>query len=193
MSKLSRREKVLLYLLACVMIIAGALKFLILPSIEDMNDIQTKIDEAMLTEIEMKAKISNKDAVKANVSKTTEEINTLAEDFYSLMPNEDIDSLITELLISKALVPDSMIISPLTDALSDSAESQSAYSCIKMCYVNVHAIGTYSDLSRLIEEVSDDKALRISAFNIEGSYGSTDEAVSISIDFEVFMYDDSQE
>lgn len=193
-SKLSKREKVLLFFLACVIIIAGSLKFLIIPSIEEMNEIQTQIDEAKNIEISMKSKIANQELVQSNISKTIEEINSLSEGFYPVLENNEIDSIITELLVANNLVPKSLFISTAADTIpSASDESSSADSSIKRCFVSVNVSGAFSDLSDLIAEVNKLEALRISSFNIDGSLGDTVGIVSISIDFEVFMYDGAQE
>ena len=178
MNKLTKREKILLYILACVIIFAVGFYLFILPAAEHQTDIKAELESARFYKLEMSTKIEvNKELIK-RIEKTKNEINDLSSDFYQYITNAEIDKIINKILNENSMSPNSLIIT-----VPKTAEDDKGY--IQIRYVSVQISGNLTDLLNIFDYVSSQKAIRIAAFSMDSTEGET---ISISLDFEVFMY-----
>lgn len=157
LTKLTKREKVLVYILIIVLVIfAGWL--LIKPAIETAIELK---DQVSLVELE---KSSNEQAIAMRpiyadtIAQAEERIDTLGESFLPLMTNDDLDRYITGLLQENGLLAESLRIAPGAD------EAASA-SLVKLS-VKVMATGELEQFMALVHQLSEEQGIRISRFTV---------------------------
>ncbi|HBL84801.1 MAG: hypothetical protein A2Y17_01580 [Clostridiales bacterium GWF2_38_85] len=178
MNKLTKREKILLYILAFVIIFAIGFYLFILPAVEHQTDIKTELESARFYKLEMSTKIEvNKELIN-RIEKTKNEIDDLSSELYQYISNAEIDSIITNILYENNMQPNSLIIT-----VPKTAEDDNGY--IQTRYVSVQISGNLNDLLNIFDYISSQKTIRIAAFSMDSTEG---EPISISLDFEVFMY-----
>lgn len=187
MKNLSKREKVLLYVLALVMIFSFSLYYLIIPSIEKLDDVKIQLEETKLLKLEMSEKLQSIENKRNNITKTNQEINSISSEFLPLMENNEIESLITGILVNHNMAPEKLLISDSQEAVSVSDEPGLSY--VTKRYISTKMNGTFADLKEVIGDIDERGSLRISAFTTDGNL---EQNIDISIDFEVFMYDNPQ-
>lgn len=109
--KLSKREKVLIYILICLIIVVTAVWLLILPSVSRNIELKDNLDiiRTQKTEMEIRSKSLDK-----NLSKAEELENKCSELYNGLFDlnttKEEIDDYITNIAISFGVVPGSLTI-----------------------------------------------------------------------------------
>jgi len=177
--KLSKREKILLYILACIVIFSGGLYLLILPAFEKQTELTTEIDSYRTIQNEMEIQIQLSDNIQEQIIKANDEITVLSSDLYTMMPNYDIDVIITSMLNKHNLNQSSLLI-------SDPTTSETNDNCIQSKYVNIQITGVISDVSEFINEIDDIQSIHIITFYMD--FVENDK-INISMSLEVFMYE----
>lgn len=105
MNSLSKREKTLIYILACMIIFIGGIFLLVLPSFEQYSKAKSAYDEASDQLVITKASVPDYTTLDANVKKVKKELAEIRKSFYEEMDKEDIDQEITQLVVEHNLVP----------------------------------------------------------------------------------------
>ena len=103
MNKLTKREKILLYILACVVIFVGAFYLFINPALNEEIDLKAELNEAKIQKQEMSIKIKFAETLNSLINSNSEEIAALSADLYPMMSNDQIDSIITKQLLKNNL------------------------------------------------------------------------------------------
>ncbi|HAN21667.1 MAG TPA: hypothetical protein DCP51_08360 [Clostridiales bacterium] len=191
MRNLTKREKVLLYILSLVIIFSSSMYFLIMPSMQNLDNLRIELDEAKLNKLDMSAKLNNLEYIQDRIIKTKEEINSHSSKFYPYMENNEIENLITDILIEHNMPPRSLSIDDSIKLLDPSLDqSQTIAVYVTKTYVSTSVQGSFEDLKNLIGDIAELDSIRISAFTTEGNM---EELITFSIDFEVFTYVDEEE
>ncbi|MDF2568081.1 MAG: hypothetical protein K0R90_1537 [Oscillospiraceae bacterium] len=191
MSKLTKREKVMLIGLVCFCLITAGVYFFILPALERYNGLEAKIAEEKIVRQQMQTGIGDKELLAQQTEKLNSEVESLSVQYYVRMTDSEIDQLVTGMLLKHKLKPQSMNIgsSELT-ALetygNTSSEEKTMATEMLMSNVSVKASGAKKDLISLIDEVSSKKSIRIKNFNFSSE---KKEGGNITINFEVLMYE----
>lgn len=153
MGKLSKREKILLYLLAVVAVVAGMVGLVINPLTEKSDRLDTDINTAIMTQSEMQALILSRSDIEEDIASYNARINEMESSFLKVMTNDDLDRYITGLLQSNGLVAASLAIA--------AGEEQNAPG-IAQYYVRVTAGGQLSQFVSLADQVATTAGIRIS-------------------------------
>lgn len=110
-SKLSRREKGLLYLLLCIAITAGCVCLLILPAMSRNAALKDSLDTAEMQKMEMEIK---KNTLEKHLARI-EELNRTSDELYGSlftegMPSELYDAYLTGIALELGVTPTSLTI-----------------------------------------------------------------------------------
>lgn len=79
---LTKREKVLLYILLCIIIVVGGFFYLIMPAMEKHTDLQAKKDTAEMELISTKASIPRYDDLDKEIKEASKELKAIKAKFY---------------------------------------------------------------------------------------------------------------
>lgn len=153
MGKLSKREKILLYLLAVVAVVAGMVGLVINPLTEKSDRLDTDINSAIMTQSEMQALILSRSGIEEDIASYNARINEMESSFLKVMTNDDLDRYITGLLQSNGLIAASLAIT---------ADETGNVPGITQYLVKVTAGGQLSQFVALADQVAATAGIRIS-------------------------------
>lgn len=112
---LTKREKVLLYILLCIIIVVGGFFYLIMPAMEKHTDLQAKKDTAEMELISTKASIPRYDDLDKEIKEASKELKAIKAKFYDNLKKEDVDKIITKLAMDHYLEPTSLSITDVSE------------------------------------------------------------------------------
>ena len=112
---LTKREKVLLYILLCIIIVVGGFFYLIMPAMEKHTDLKAKKDTAEMELISTKASIPRYDDLDKEIKEASKELKAIKAKFYDNLKKEDVDKIITKLAIDHYLEPTSLSITDVSE------------------------------------------------------------------------------
>lgn len=107
----------LLKMLTCVLIIVAALNFIILPGMEHHADLADQKMEEELKKEEMEDAIAAVPAVKEKIETQKQQLQDLSKDYYALMENREVDTLVTGLVLDHGMFPVSLNIGETTPGI----------------------------------------------------------------------------
>lgn len=102
---LTKREKVLLYILLCIIIVVGGFLLFNYASDGKHTDLQAKKDTAEMELISTKASIPRYDDLDKEIKEASKELKAIKAKFYDNLKKEDVDKIITKLAIDHYLEP----------------------------------------------------------------------------------------
>lgn len=107
----TKREKVLLYLLGIIIILSVGVCLMLKPAAAKHDEVNETLLEKQQEQQEMVLAISTLEATKDKIKETKANINDIRPKFNAILVNEDIDSLVTGLIVDCGLKPVSLSIS----------------------------------------------------------------------------------
>lgn len=153
MKSLTKREKVLLYIMTAVAIVAGMVVLVIQPATEKADALDASITERENAITTITAELSAAAGVSDSIGSLEAEILKEQSYYLPVMTNNELDEYVTGLLQSHGLMPLSLSISAPEDA---------AQSIVKTYYVDTTARGSMSQFMLLIDTVRELTGIRIS-------------------------------
>ena len=105
MKKLTKREKLLIYILACLVIGAGGIYFVALPAYARYTTVSSQAAEAEFTQESMTMAIDSMPSTMTAGNETNAKLTTLKSPFSVKLANEGLDVLLTQLCLSYSLTP----------------------------------------------------------------------------------------
>lgn len=105
MNKLSRREKILIYVLVCFLIGLFGLYFVVKPSYEKFIVVNEQAAEAKFTQQSMEMTIDGIPATMQARDDANAKLAGLKTPFSAKLPNEGVDSLLTQMCLGYSLSP----------------------------------------------------------------------------------------
>lgn len=204
--KLTNREKILLYILVCVIILVVGIFLLIMPAINNHNTLKSEKEAAQLELAAVeKNKVDYSDLDK-NIKKVSTDLSEIKKKFYTSMKKEDIDKLITNLCITEGLDPVSLTISDkssetivsYSEYLKNSSESTKSTSLadknkeektdetlsLNMYQVDLTVKGKIAYLQTLVNDVKDLKTIKVSEVNYADQ---TEDDKEMKISFKLYF------
>lgn len=199
MNTLSKREKVLLYILLCLIIVVGGIFMMVLPAMQRHNELNSKYASAEMSLQQAKASVIDYSSLDKDIKKVTSELSKIKKKFFSTMEKEDVDALITQMAIEHNLVPESLNINDseiesvvdyneylmlLNSGKTPTKAEDNSASAMKVYNVSLSVTGSISDVQTLINDANHTKTLKIASVN----YSDQDEEQkTISVTFKIFM------
>ena len=207
MNTLTKREKTMLYILLCFLIVVGGVFGLLLPAMNYSSDMQQKVDEAQMQQMLTSQTIMQAEQTQKAI--VSAEAAWKAEKRYYKQPmqTEKVDSLVTALLLRHQLKIKSMTINPAepaviqkydanastvsggtrtTSASSTASDEQKPAGQVTECRVNTIVVGAISDLNAMIDEINKTNGLRILSIN-SGTAGTESGNTTFTIQMVVYM------
>lgn len=96
---------VLLKVLACVLILFFTARFLIFPGIEKHQDLVQELDDVTIQQEEMRYTIDSASTIQAKIETQQTQLKEATKGFYDLMENQQVDELVSGLILKQDLFP----------------------------------------------------------------------------------------
>lgn len=103
--ELKQGDIVLLKVLACVLIVFFSFRFLILPGFEKHQDLELEKENLEAQQLDMQQTIDSAPFVKEKIVKQKASLKEISKGYYDLMENQEVDELITGLILKHNLFP----------------------------------------------------------------------------------------
>lgn len=202
--KLSKREKVLIYLLIWIGLLVGGVSYVLIPQFNERASLKDSYSEANTKKIEMKSTIDSKDEVETQKVEYIEKAKEMTKYFQPNSVNEDMDRLITGLALSSGLTPSQLDIGNdlskssdvSTDSTSEGADSAASSDentqtslvdesqVLIIVPLKITATGDFINVKNFLTAISEEDSLELVDFNmtsnISSSSGATGESDSVS-------------
>ena len=202
MKVLTKREKMLLYILAYILIIIVGGFMICLPVIEKHSELNDQFEsmETQLSTIEASV-VEYKDLDK-KIEAANDEYNKQLENFYTAASTntEDIDQIITKMAIDHGLKPTSLQINEVVteeivsfedfmkqmkkaDDTKDTASEEIESKKVKVYNASLNVSGTIANLQKLVDDANTNKTLKVTGVTYTTSTGSK----TMTVVFKVYM------
>ena len=202
---LTKREKVLLYILLCIIIVVGGFFYLIMPAMEKHTDLQAKKDTAEMELISTKASIPRYDDLDKEIKEASKELKAIKAKFYDNLKKEDVDKIITKLAIDHYLEPTSLSITDVSEeeilnykeSLKDiekkdenkneDGTKEKKKNILKVYNISLSVDGTVLNLQNMINDANKMKSLKVASVNYNSVVSKDEKSNSMMVTFKLFM------
>lgn len=184
-AKLSKREKCLIYILIIVLILAGGVMLLVKPAMEKHDKINEQLIVKQQEQTETQWAISQIPVTESNITDCKKNIKKIKSEFNEILLNEDLDSLITNMVVASGLKPVSLMIGAEGEnhqndqendgTLSDNSsnpvlsDTQESHDAVRATMVTVNVKGSMRQMLSLIGAANAKKGIVIKSFSISGN------------------------
>ncbi|MGX8835195.1 hypothetical protein ACWG0P_13430 [Amedibacillus sp. YH-ame6] len=208
MKNLTKREKILIYILVYILIIVGGGFLLCMPALEKYSTLQTQYDTIEAQWLTTKAGVVEYHDLDKKIEEVTKLYNEQIKNFYIADDTkvEDVDELITSLAKNHNLIPMSLQIGNVIEeevvnyedfkknakksttnaenSSSATASENNNKTTAKVYIVNLVVSGSITNLQSLVDDARTMKTLKIS----EVSYSKESELTkNMTVSFKVYM------
>lgn len=199
MQTLTKREKLLLYILLCVVIFTGGIFLLNLPAYDRYSELNAEYDTLQNQLTLEKGNVVDYGDVDKQIEEMTKKYNAMIENFYTTaMLNEDVDNLITDMAVNHGLIPLSLTIGELDDEevkdyktyMADLAKNNEAETkkdsqlMMKVYNVSLKVSGSISNLQAMVDDANKSKSLKIATVSYSNQSEDTKE---MTVTFKIFL------
>ena len=127
MAPMTKRDKILLYVVLMLAFVVLFVRFLLIPGIENHQQADADLREAQDAQTSMQDAIMMAGSYAAEKNSNWGELQTANASYYSLLSSDELDTLVTSLELNHNLQPDSLTIGePVTQSLTYSTASENA-------------------------------------------------------------------
>ena len=124
---MTRRDKILLYVVLMLAFVVLFVRFLLIPGIENHQQADADLREAQDAQTSMQDAIMMAGSYAAEKNSNWGELQTANASYYSLLSSDELDTLVTSLELNHNLQPDSLTIGePVTQSLTYYTASENA-------------------------------------------------------------------
>lgn len=202
---LTKREKVLLYILLCIIIVVGGFFYLIMPAMEKHTDLQAKKDTAEMELISTKASIPRYDDLDKEIKEASKELKAIKAKFYDNLKKEDVDKIITKLAIDHYLEPTSLSITDVSEEeilnykeslkaiekkdenKNEDGTKEKKKNTLKVYNISLSVDGTVLNLQNMINDANKMKSLKVASVNYNSVISKDEKSNSMMVTFKLFM------
>lgn len=208
--KVTRKDKILMYVLCFAVIIFIFFRFVFTPISEDINDLEIQVEAAENDMFEMQSLISRRDALIAENDKLLAEKAEIDDGFYAKMENYEIDKMITYMIMDYGLeMTDFRISEKAVNALlspymysgaaADSASDVNVSTDILSSSISLKVTGERQKIITLIDHITNDlSSMRIISYGfsditVDAGYDKngakiTQKTTQLTAALEIYMY-----
>lgn len=204
--KVTERDKKLLVLLAMFIIAVAAVVLFIMPSLETASQLKENIEIANMDKTKMENDIQLFASSQKTNEKLTEELTSVSKNFYGLLDSNEIDKMLTGMVLNSGLSVKNLVITPndvpktispyyaSMQAVTDNAENQKDQASDakgEKAYIYVYTIamevqGSQESIQRLVDLFSSSApSLRITSYDY--TQPKEDSVSSARIGLEIYM------
>ena len=202
---LTKREKVLLYILLCIIIVVGGFFYLIMPAMEKHTDLQAKKDTAEMELISTKASIPRYDDLDKEIKEASKELKAIKAKFYDNLKKEDVDKIITKLAMDHYLEPTSLSITDVSEEeilnykeslkaiekkdenKNEDCTKEKKKNILKVYNISLSVDGTVLNLQNMINDANKMKSLKVASVNYNSVISKDEKSNSMMVTFKLFM------
>ena len=202
---LTKREKVLLYILLCIIIVVGGFFYLIMPAMEKHTDLQAKKDTAEMELISTKASIPRYDDLDKEIKEASKALKAIKAKFYDNLKKEDVDKIITKLAIDHYLEPTSLSITDVSEEeilnykeslkaiekkdenKNEDGTKEKKKNILKVYNISLSVDGTVLNLQNMINDANKMKSLKVASVNYNSVVSKDEKSNSMMVTFKLFM------
>ena len=182
---LSKREKILLFSAGLLVLFYLSVQFAIIPLANRYRDGVQDRNTLSIEERHVRTEIANKQSTEqANIEAKTK-FEAIKQEYPLLVPNEEVVTILTNLCLKNALSPSRLsIITPTAPSRSGNGP-ETPGSLFTIITASTNLTGTYSSLTRLLDEVDTMQYIRITNLGYSASRQADDDISSITLSFEL--------
>ncbi|MCR1870536.1 hypothetical protein [Longicatena caecimuris] len=202
---LTKREKVLLYILLCIIIVVGGFFYLIMPAMEKHTVLQAKKDTAEMELISTKASIPRYDDLDKEIKEASKELKAIKAKFYDNLKKEDVDKIITKLAMDHYLEPTSLSITDVSEEeilnykeslkaiekkdenKNEDGTKEKKKNILKVYNISLSVDGTVLNLQNMINDANKMKSLKVASVNYNSVISKDEKSNSMMVTFKLFM------
>ena len=190
---LSKREKILLGSLVLIGMVYLSIQFLILPLVARyMDDVQERNNLAAEV-ARVEENFRNQTTLERDNAEAGQRFEAIKQEYPLLIPNEEIDTFLTNLCFKNYLRPTRLSIAmpteptPLATEEDGEVDTQEAVERLfTVISATMELTGTYHSLARMIDEIDDMQHVRITNLSYTASQSEENPDIGrISINFEL--------
>lgn len=196
---LTKREKMLLYILLCLVIVVAGWFFLVEPALSNNTKSKGQLLKVQTDLQSVKAKYQEYSDAPLNADREIKDYQSKTEGLYANMSNEDIDKLLTGIVLRNGLIPQSFVIEKASnekiaeynpDAKEEEekqdTESGTGDSVITSTKVSVGVKGSIENIKNLVDEIKGNISLSLQDFNYTQDSVALLEGETIVLNFIVY-------
>lgn len=192
-NQLSSREKKLLYFLVCFLIVVGSWVFLIAPLLDKHNELNIEYQNILMENSNKQIELTRYQTAPELLKTKKESLQKIIKDYHPILKNEEIDKLLTTLLLNNYLEPISLSMSELQNVTllsnQNNKDQKNAVSSdyVKQVSINISVSGSLDYLTKTIDDLNTMNGVQVSTFNYTNNVDSNG-TVSTTATFTIIIY-----
>ncbi len=189
-SGLSKREKLLILIVAVILILFVGLQFVIAPLYNNFIAKTNELSELRTEKEMLDNKLANEATARAKHETALKDYEDIKLIYKTALANEDMDHLLTGLCLESGLSPMTLGISdskPLTPITNDKQAGSEVIAAFSATEATMTLNGSYNSVKTLITKVEGMESLRITRLSLSNK----DENGGISVGFKLTMLNES--
>ncbi|MCE5195990.1 MAG: hypothetical protein LLG09_02510 [Negativicutes bacterium] len=194
-TQITARDRLLLALLFIIVILAGAVNYLILPALNRKADLEVELGDLRTQKTEMAAIIASGEGAVAELTLAQQQLAAVIESLPVAMSNQELDTLITGLELRCNLFPTALTIQEAKETVvlpyNRAAEAAKLTGgSLLTAMLNLKCSGSQTDFLRFMDLLSAEyEYIRLTKFAVTDAIDEVGAAeTEISCSFEVYMY-----
>lgn len=199
MKKMSERDIGLLIFLGVFVVMAAFARFLLMPALETRSTLTSEIDMLEAEKQEYDLLMLEYDTNKASLDQLRAEKAAAAENLYPYMQSQEVDRLITNIVLRMGLdakdltmqhATEPSVVQPYTPSGVVASESPQLY----VSNVQLRVIGTEALVWQLIDLFTNDSpSIRVASFSVNRNAAASEDApdsgsMTLQLSIAVYMY-----
>lgn len=193
--QLTAREKKLLYVLTCFLIVVAGWFLLITPALDKKTALNQQYEDALMENSKLQSELNQYILAPDQLKIKQDSLKEIIEKYNPILSNEKIDKLLTSAFLTNGLKPLSLAISDVkaattsTDTSTTSnttTENTAETSYVQQATVNVSVSGSLTQITNTINSINKMKGVEISSFSYTDAASATD-STTASIAIIVYM------
>lgn len=188
MSKLSKREKILIYIMVWLAVVILGVVYLVMPAMEKHGDIKTEYKQMDAKVKQMRALIENRSFIESEIAELDSSLQMMDKYFYHVMDNEEIDKIITGTELKSGVVPYDLEIgigseagegqqpeaptaetpsgeAPTAEGQQPEALVPNNEQVVTTTYIAIRAEGSFEQITSFLSNAKKEKGIRVISFD----------------------------
>lgn len=193
--QLTAREKKLLYVLTCFLIVVAGWFLLITPALDKKTALNQQYEDALMENSKLQSELNQYILAPDQLKIKQDSLKEIIEKYNPILSNEKIDKLLTSAFLTNGLKPLSLAISDVKAATTSTdtnttsnttTENTAETSYVQQATVNVSVSGSLTQITNTINSINKMKGVEISSFSYTEATSATD-STTASIAIIVYM------
>ncbi len=166
MRKLSKREAILIAVMLMALIIVGLGWYVLKPSIDRYNELQTELSDLRIKEAQKKSAVAGLVTTRQYLAENEEKIKEAVARYYERMMADRVDDKVTKMILDKGLRPISLSLTysevqPVYQYLDAKKKTGVVCESMSNSVIAIVVEGNREQLQNLAKEVCDDPSMML--------------------------------